>query len=70
MNRKCIIEGNTINVDSYRSEVFSMPKRDIVQLKNPKTGRYVKVDRDAGMIIGYKKTEGPYKNIPIAGKGS
>jgi hypothetical protein len=45
-----------------------MAKKDIVQIKNPKTGRYVKIDRGAGMIIGNKKTEGPYKNIPIARK--
>ena len=43
-------------------------KKDIVQVKNPKSNRYIKIDRDAGMIIGYKKSEGPYKNIPIARK--
>lgn len=43
-------------------------KKDVVQVKNPKTGRYVKIDRAKGRIIGHKKTEGPYKNVPIARK--
>jgi hypothetical protein len=43
-------------------------KRDIVQVKNPKTGHYVKIDRDAGKILDHKKSEGPYKDIPIIRK--
>ena len=42
--------------------------RDIVQVKNPKTGRYVKIDREEGMIIAHKKSQGPYKDVPIARK--
>ncbi|NOZ57551.1 MAG: hypothetical protein GXO73_12275 [Calditrichaeota bacterium] len=41
-------------------------KKDIVQVRNPKTGRYVKIDRAKGRIIAHKKSEGPYKGIPIA----
>jgi len=43
-------------------------RRDIVQVKNPKTGRYVKIDRTAGKIVSHKKSKGPYKGIPIARK--
>jgi len=43
-------------------------KRDVVQVKNPKTGRYVKIDRSRGKIISSKKSEGPYKGIPVARK--
>jgi len=43
---------------------------DIVQVKNPKTDRYVKIDRVAGKILAHKKSEGPYKNISIARKKS
>ncbi len=43
-------------------------KRDVVQIKNPKSGRYVKIDRSKGRIIDHKKSEGPYKNVPIARK--
>ncbi len=42
--------------------------RDVVQTKNPVTGRYVKIDRSAGRIIGYKKTVGRYKGIPVSRK--
>lgn len=45
-----------------------MAKKDIVQVKNPKTDRYVKIDRDKGKIIDHKKSAGPYKGIPIARK--
>jgi hypothetical protein len=46
----------------------SKKKHDIVQVKNPKTERYVKIDRTEGKIISHKKSEGPYKNIPIVEK--
>lgn len=42
--------------------------KDVVQIRNPRTDRYVKIDRDAGRIIGQKKSPGPYKNIPVARK--
>ncbi len=45
-----------------------MVKKDIVQVKNQKSGHYVKIDRTVGKILSYKKTEGPYKNVPIARK--
>lgn len=45
-------------------------KRDVVQTKNPKTGRYVKIDRSAGRILDTKKSPGKYKGIPIARKRS
>ena len=43
-------------------------KGDVVQVKNPKTNRYVKIDRDTGKIVSHKKSEGPYKNTPVARK--
>ena len=43
-------------------------KKDVVQVKNPRTNRYVKIDRDAGKIVSAKKTKGPYKNVPVARK--
>lgn len=45
-----------------------MVKKDVVQVKNPKSGHYVKIDRAAGKILDHKRTEGPYKNIPVARK--
>ena len=43
-------------------------KKDVVQVKNPRSGRYVKIDRGEGMILDHKKSEGPYKNVPVARK--
>jgi len=43
-------------------------KRDVVQVKNPKSGHYVKIDRSAGKIVSHKKSRGPYKNVPVARK--
>lgn len=48
--------------------VMSKKKTDVVQVKNPRSGRYVKIDRTVGKIIAHKKSEGPYKNVPIARK--
>ena len=46
-----------------------MPKKmDLVQVRNPITKRYVKIDKVMGMVTSHKRTKGPYKNIPIVGK--
>ena len=45
-------------------------KSDVVQVKNPKTGRYVKIDRSKGRIVAHKKGPGPYKGVPVARKKS
>jgi hypothetical protein len=47
---------------------MSKKKTDVVQVKNPRSGRYVKIDRTVGKIIAHKKSDGPYKNVPIARK--
>ncbi len=38
-----------------------------VQVCNPITKKFVKINRDIGAIIAHKRTSGPYKNIPIRG---
>jgi hypothetical protein len=45
-------------------------KKDVVQVKNPRSGHFVKIDRAAGKIIDHKKTAGAYKNVPIARKST
>ncbi len=45
-----------------------MAKKKIVQVKNPRTGRYVKIDRSKGRIVSSKKSEGPYKGVPVVRK--
>jgi hypothetical protein len=44
-----------------------MPTRkpDIVQVKDPRTGMFVKIDRARGKILAYKKSLGPFKNVQI-----
>lgn len=39
-------------------------KQKVVQVYNPKTKHWVKVDRETGKIVSRKKTEGAYKGIP------
>lgn len=46
----------------------SKVKKDIVQVKDPKTGLYSKIDRSTGKIIATKKTAGAYKAIKVARK--
>jgi len=43
--------------------------KNIVQTKNPKSGRYIKIDLSKGKIIAHKKSEGPYKNVKIIIRG-
>jgi hypothetical protein len=45
-----------------------MAKKGIGQTKNPRTGKYVKIDRGKGKILKTKKSPGPYKNIPVIRK--
>ncbi len=47
---------------------MAVKRKDVVQVKNPVSGRYVKVDRTAGQIVAHKKTSGPYKGVPVARK--
>ena len=47
---------------------MSTTRRDVVQVKNPRTSRYVKIDRAKGRILSHKKTIGPYQGVPVARK--
>lgn len=51
----------------FRGEVMpaKTKKHDLVQVLNPRTKRYIKIDRSVGEVIAHKKGPGPYKNIPI-----
>ncbi len=42
--------------------------KDIVQVKNPRTNRYIKIDRAKGRILSHKKSDGAYKGVPVARK--
>lgn len=43
-----------------------MTEERVVQVFNPRTERWVKIDKDTGNIVAHKKTKGEYKNIPRA----
>ena len=45
-------------------------EKDVVQVRNPKSGHYVKIDRSVGKIVPHKKSSGPYKSVPVAKKKS
>jgi len=49
---------------------MSKSKSKIVQTKNPRSGKYVKIDRSKGKILSTKKSPGPYKGVPIIRKKS
>jgi hypothetical protein len=45
-----------------------MAKKGVAQTKNPRTGKYVKIDRNKGRILQTKKTSGPFKGVPVIRK--
>ena len=45
-------------------------KKDVVQTKNPKSGHYVKINSSEGKIMSHKKSNGPYKGVPVVRKKS
>ena len=47
---------------------MSKRKKEMVQVQNPRTGHYVKVNKTDGKIVSHKKSTGPYKNILIVTK--
>lgn len=68
---KCICRETILGPISDKAVLtMSSKKRDIVQTKNPKSDRYVKIDRSAGKIMAHKRSSGPYKNVPIAQRES
>lgn len=42
----------------------------LTQVRNPRSGRYVLIDKTTGTIISHKKSTGAYKGVPIAKKRS
>jgi len=63
----------TVLVETEFNKTYrgAMPKKDdIVQVRNPRSGRYVKINRTEGQIVSHKKSEGPYKNVPVARKSA
>lgn len=41
---------------------------NLIQIKNPRTKRYILIDKDGGRIVETKTTPGPYSKVPIVKK--
>jgi len=41
------------------------PKKELVQVMNPITKRYVLIDKSQGKILKHARTNKPYKNVRI-----
>ena len=37
---------------------------------NPRTKRFVLIDKDAGIIVKHKRTKGPYKGVRVVDSAS
>ena len=48
------------------SKAKTVAASSLSQLQNPRSGRYVMVDRTSGSIVSHKKSPGSYKSVPIA----
>jgi len=49
-------------VDFYSRK---FPYKNRVQILNPKTNRWIKIDIKRGLILAHKKSPSPYKYIKI-----
>lgn len=45
-----------------------LKNKDFSQVCNPKTKRFIKINKRLGQIVSHKRSPGPYKNIFIAGR--
>lgn len=53
------------DISKFIEELMIDRNNTIVQVLNPKTKRYVKIDKSKGKILSHKQSDGPYKNIRI-----
>lgn len=54
---------SNLGIDKYWTGQYKM--KDLAQLKNPRSGRFVLIDTRHGGIRAHKVSKGPYKNIRI-----
>lgn len=40
-------------------------KKDLIQIRNPRTLKWIKIDIGKGIIVSHGRTKIPYKHIPI-----
>jgi hypothetical protein len=50
---------------SSTSKQKTVAASSLTQVRNPRSGHFVKIDTATGRIISHKKTSGAYKGVPI-----
>lgn len=63
-----VLAKKIVKKEAKQVKVAKKNKKDVVQIKNPKTGLYVKINRAEGKIMSYKKTPGAYANVKSVNK--
>jgi HSP20 family protein len=63
-----LTEPKPIQIEGASDQESKIAEVPEVQIKNPRTGLYLKIDRSAGKILEHKTDEGPYEDVPIAGE--
>ena len=51
---------------SFEDRCIELAEERFVQAFNPRTEKWVKINKDTGNIVAHKKTKGEYKRIPKA----
>lgn len=60
-------EERDADINSVRERYREQDKSRFVQTQNPKSGQWIKIDREKGKIVGRKSTR--YKNLPFVQRG-
>lgn len=64
VERVNVISVKKVNKATEKAKM-NKKRTNVVQVQNPRTGRYVKINKDKGRIVAHKKSDGPFKNVPI-----
>jgi hypothetical protein len=60
----------TLNSGRPGSKSKTVSGSALSQVRNPRSGRFVKINKATGTIISHKKSKGAYKGVPITRSSS
>lgn len=60
----------TLNSGRPDSKSKTVAGSALSQVRNPRSGRFVKINKATGTIISHKKSKGAYKGVPITRSSS
>jgi len=60
----------TLNSARAASKSKTVAGSALTQVRNPRSGRFVKINKATGTIISHKKSKDAYKGVPITRSGS